>query len=793
VVAAEPNNLLGIITNSAGVEAGLCVHIGSTDGAVEIQMVCNGRRLVHGLAFDDQSLDSARKAIQAEGLYPLASVEKARTRDQLPYADNLVSLLIADLDAVGKRAPSRKEMMRVVRPSGVACLKKDGKWTAITKPRPKEMDEWTHFDYDAGGNAVSHDRLVGPPTLPQWTSGVQPIKLGGNPAGFIGSPGVRLANGRAISEWVVENRDKKTAKNYLGAWDAFSGIPLWTIEKRYRGTRRPMHLAAVGNRIYTYLEEDSPLTALDAATGKVILTYDKAGHLPENTGTASFRIVGDRLLVAHKNALYLLNASNGDIIWKYEDEHKSMLLFPTISVKAQKVFVLASDIDEDYKIEHRWPNAPATAVVCLKFATGNVVWRNTEVAGKHIGQLIYNNGYLALFGPGGIGAGKDPFTGCIRIDDAKLLWTGTFPTTWNRAGYVMLWRDGRIYYADPWKIFTLDPETGKETHVYGGSYNGRCTRFCATDDYFIYSLVTYVDKDFAGTIQSITRSACANSAFPANGMLYFTPTACGCTTMLRGHIALTPEPLGQPIDDSLRLEAGVIGRQSIAPAKPFALPDSLIAQDWRRQARAPENETEPVTVNGRTFIALTHEHQMQCRDSQGQVLWSFTTGGRISSPPVIYEGLCLFGSQDGWVYAVRVADGSLAWRFMAAPYERKMIADSQLESSWPVYGVVMHKGLLCASAGLHPELGGGIYLYGLEPATGKMGWKRMLSKSPAIIRATERTDYRIVPSSALNDILRSDGNLLSLPAGRDQRFTFDPQMPDAELKQKLQTNPPAKH
>jgi hypothetical protein len=258
----------------------------------------NGRRLVHGLAFDDQSLDSARKAIQAEGLYPLASVEKARTRDQLPYADNLVSLLIADLDALGKRAPSRKEMMRVVRPNGVACLKKDGKWTAITKPRPEEMDEWTHFDYDAGGNAVSHDRLVGPPTLPQWTSGVQPIKLGGNPAGFIGSPGVRLANGRAISEWVVENRDKKTAKNYLGAWDAFSGIPLWTIEKRYWGTRRPMHIIAVGERIYTFLEEEGPPTALDAATGKVIRSYEKAGTLPRNTGLTSFRVFDDRIIIA---------------------------------------------------------------------------------------------------------------------------------------------------------------------------------------------------------------------------------------------------------------------------------------------------------------------------------------------------------------------------------------------------------------------------------------------------------------------------------------------------------------
>jgi len=77
MVVAEPDNLLGIITNSTGVEASLCVHIGSTDGAVEIQMVRNGRRLVHGLALDDQSLNIARKTIQAEGFYPLASVEAA--------------------------------------------------------------------------------------------------------------------------------------------------------------------------------------------------------------------------------------------------------------------------------------------------------------------------------------------------------------------------------------------------------------------------------------------------------------------------------------------------------------------------------------------------------------------------------------------------------------------------------------------------------------------------------------------------------------------------------------------
>jgi len=182
-----------------------------------------------------------------------------------------------------------------------------------------------------------------------------------------------------------------------------------------------MHLAAVANRIYMYLEEDGLFTALDSAAGKVILTYSKAGTLPSNTGFVSFRVFDDRIIIASRNTLYLLAEATGDILWQYSDPRQKLLLFPTVYPGIGRVFCIASDIDEDYKIEHRWPNAPATAVICLESAAGNVVWRNTQVAGKHIGQLIYNDGCLALFGPGGIGAGKDPFTGCIRVSDAKLL------------------------------------------------------------------------------------------------------------------------------------------------------------------------------------------------------------------------------------------------------------------------------------------------------------------------------------------------------------------------------------
>jgi outer membrane protein assembly factor BamB len=39
----------------------------------------------------------------------------------------------------------------------------------------------------------------------------------------------------------------------------------------------------------------------------------------------------------------------------------------------------------------------------------------------------------------------------------------------------------------------------------------------------------------------------------------------------------------------------------------------------------------------------------------GKKLWSFRTGGRISSPPTAGEGLILIGSNDGALYAFEPA------------------------------------------------------------------------------------------------------------------------------------------
>jgi len=100
---------------------GLCVHLGSTDGAMEIAAAESGRMLVHGLAADDAALATARAAIEKSGRYGLASVVSFTGKERLPYRDNLVDRLVAtDWEVWRQRGLTEAEALRVVVPGGLA-------------------------------------------------------------------------------------------------------------------------------------------------------------------------------------------------------------------------------------------------------------------------------------------------------------------------------------------------------------------------------------------------------------------------------------------------------------------------------------------------------------------------------------------------------------------------------------------------------------------------------------------------------------------------------------------------
>jgi outer membrane protein assembly factor BamB len=106
--------------------------------------------------------------------------------------------------------------------------------------------------------------------------------------------------------------------------------------------------------------------------------------------------------------------------------------------------------------------------------------------------------------------------------------------------------------------------------------------------------------------------------------------------------------------------------------------------------------------------------------ADGKFAWRFTAEGRVDSPPTFYQGLVIFGSRDGTVYCLRASDGALAWRFV--PLERRLIcAYGQPESAWPVCGSIMVRdGLAYFAAGRNSFIDGGIFLFAVEPRTGKV-------------------------------------------------------------------------
>lgn len=85
--------------------------------------------------------------------------------------------------------------------------------------------------------------------------------------------------------------------------------------------------------------------------------------------------------------------------------------------------------------------------------------------------------------------------------------------------------------------------------------------------------------------------------------------------------------------------------------------------------------------------------------------WKFKTGGPVVSSAAVSGGRVYFGSDDGFVYALRLKDGTKLWSFKAGRKGDVVQATPLVEGSAVVVG---------ASNG---------YLYSLDAATGKQRWK----------------------------------------------------------------------
>ena len=84
------------------------------------------------------------------------------------------------------------------------------------------------------------------------------------------------------------------------------------------------------------------------------------------------------------------------------------------------------------------------------------------------------------------------------------------------------------------------------------------------------------------------------------------------------------------------------------------------------------------------------------------LLWSFKTGGPVKSSPAIEQNQVFFGSGDGNVYALNLADGKKLW---------DMKTGGAIESS----PLVLENRVFIGSTDA--------WLYALDQKTGKLSWK----------------------------------------------------------------------
>ena len=403
------------ILAAAGVRAGLCVQIHCADPALTAALARAGGLVVHALEADADAVQAARAAVGKAGLAARASVEQW-THKHLPYPDCYVNVIVA---GAGSPVPEA-ELKRVLCPRGAALVRRNGKWTKITRPRPDGMDDWTHQKHGPDGNPVSQD------TIPmadvsdslRWVSDVLEVW----------SHAIRTAGGRTFI----------CVNDTIRARDAFNGVLLWhrsfpELHDRLGWTRQLYRPVATADRIYMHGRDG--LVAIGAADGRVQATFTEAGR-PYDF------IVADGMVVCRDGeSVRGLDAATGKLRWRAdapEDPRKlqaakgrtpPVYRFQQLYAGGGRVYFATgrkTDVTTD-RLDRKGGRVVVpgwrTCLVGLEVATGKEAWRCDDAALGAAWPVLHAGGVLCAVNETG-------YVGAPTAGDAKP-WLLRV-RTWNR-------------------------------------------------------------------------------------------------------------------------------------------------------------------------------------------------------------------------------------------------------------------------------------------------------------------------------------------------------------------------
>ncbi|MGI9427808.1 MAG: PQQ-binding-like beta-propeller repeat protein [Bythopirellula sp.] len=588
-----------------------------------------------------------------------------------------------------------------------------------------------------------------------------------------------------------------------------------------RGENTPVNIhrrvVAAGDKVYATLGFNAPVSQLDAATGKVLQAYEGTD------GTREIIFHDGQLILTVPRQEYLkvmvFDASTAELQWQTDPIYGGTAR-ESSSISSSLQPVLNAAVDDDAVCFMNRAD-----IVCLDRGTGKPAWTRTVLpavdvsAGKKkaepdntlwVGTLIVSDGVVVYSEPGRVSA--------FAIPDGEELWSqDTVPRysglwfTWKDVfvidGQLWTWmgakpKDEKGRRFEPLVAQSFDLQTGEKIqavptgNIYNVHHHHRCYRNKATSRYILSSRrgTEFVDlKDGEHVVNVWVRGTCHLGMMPANGLQYATPHPCKCYSYdhLNGLLALSSSASDAVGDDVQRNKPRLVtgkayGKISGPDASPqewsafradserscsteTAIPSRNVTRIWKNELG--HKLSAPTVADNRVYLSAVDAHTVYALDSDsGKEVWSFIADGRIDTPPTYYKGMLLFGTRSGYAYCLRASDGALSWRFRAAPHERLIGAFDGIESAWPVYGAVLVKdGIAYLAAGRSSHLDGGIRVFGLDPATGKI-----LHQTVEYGPETDISDpewHNVDGEGSRNDVLQAAGDYIYM-----RHASFDKQL-----------------
>ena len=738
--AADVSELVGHLLEMSDTTQGICSVVGCADGSLPVELGRPEGLLVHVWEPDAAVVPTARKLADEEGLHGTRVVVEKGRLDRLPYADNMVDLLIAaHLTQETLATLSPVEVMRVLRPEGKAIIgrRKDlpevegavntrdlrawaraaeikgasvvrdrhGVWARITKPELKGAGDWSHWEHGPDNNPVANDELIKAPYMTKYL---------GKPY-YIAMPAITVsAGGRTFLAMghIAHHKREEPWLNTLLARNAYNGTILWSRKLPDGYLVHRSAFIATEDTFYMIDTDGSGVLMIDAKTGN-----DKGRiETPRARGEWKwiamrdrmlFALIGDKKDPAETTVVRseLTHWSWGELSQGYYGKRIPWGFAKTVVSYDTRVKRIRWTHREEAPIDSRsmaisgdnmYLYCPDAHIRCLNVKTGKETWTNNET---EVRELIEEPGRGLSSTPG-----FRTMTFCvanpqaivyqaqtrqnvvaISAETGAMLWTRKKTT--NNPNAIFVDDNIVIGIGKNGNSLVVNPLTGSTIEDLGFAKRS-CARLTATtDSFFVRGMpdgITRYDRNTKKVLYNgAVRPACNDGIIAANGLLYAGPWMCDCNLTLIGSVVMTSAgdfKFDVEATDAERLESGEgdITKVAAFDAKP---------EDW-------------LTYRGNnargsaTAVAVPGEVNR---------LWAYASDDEYApTAATVAGGLVFIAGDDGKVRAIEAATGKAKWTYLTAGPILKP------PSIW--------------NGRAYVGSGDG-YIYALEAATGRMLWR----------------------------------------------------------------------